>query len=247
MRAIKTSQNTADTILKFYNISESKGSVMGFINFIDVLLYRAETQPDLTVYHYIDVGPDQLSEITNKQFLDKATRIAQYLVTQCKPNDRALLIYPPSIELICAFMGCLMAGVIPVLVYPPTNVKLINKLDKIVENAKPTLILSESSLSKNFESLRLVRLTRYVPFIDKVLERFKSDVAVLYKTKFIRLPWLLTDSLLDQNKKVIFPRRESDDIAFLQYTSGSTSDPKGVMITHKNILSNSEIYKTRFW
>ncbi len=138
-----------------------------------------------------------------------------------EPGDRALLVYPPSLDFIEAFLGCLAAGVIPVPVYPPNPFKLKRDLatfSAIAENAGAKGILTTSSYDR----------TRTA---GAVTSFFSKDAP-----RWPDLPWHRTDRLRDPRVAPVWHLPAGDDEpAFLQYTSGSTAVPKGVIISHGNL------------
>jgi len=124
-------------------------------------------------------------------------------------------LYQPGLDYISAFFGCLYAGVIAVPAYPPKPDRSLPRLQAIIADTNATVALTtESTLSS---------LQRFFPQM--------SDIAPLN--------WLATDILDYEIEKTWQPHSiDSQTLAFLQYTSGSTSTPKGVMISHHNLLHN---------
>ena len=129
-----------------------------------------------------------------------------------------MLVYPPGIDYIAAFFGCLYAGAIAVPAYPPDQARLGNpqcSLAAIARNAGPSGVLTSAAAGA-----ALPALTGAVPGLR-------------------RLRMIVTDHLTgDQAWQPAVAVPES--VALLQYTSGSTSAPKGVALTHRNLISNSE-------
>jgi acyl-CoA synthetase (AMP-forming)/AMP-acid ligase II len=135
-----------------------------------------------------------------------------------KPGDRALLLYPPGLEFIPAFFGCLYSGVIAVPAYPPQPSqasRTLPRLLSIVADADVAIVLANSNVVD-----AAARMMGEAPGLGSI-------------------PWLATDTVSDGRAEdwrevAIAP----DDLAFLQYTSGSTASPRGVMVSHANLLHN---------
>lgn len=156
--------------------------------------------------------------LTLSELDTRARAIAARLASRVKPGERALLLYPPGFDYISAFIGCLYAGVIAVPAYPPDPARL---------------------------SRTLPRLQSIVRDADAAVGLTTSDIATIFQAAGLplgRLEWLPTDGLSDPSgfRPV---RAEPSTIAFLQYTSGSTGVPKGVCVTHGNLLHNAEAMK----
>ncbi len=137
-------------------------------------------------------------------------------------EDRLLLAYPPGLEMICAFFGCVRAGLIPVPVYPPGSRGFQSALYKMVHIAKDCQAAGILT-SKDYHASLKTNLTR-----SGVAA---SGVDVDYISS---LPWIVTEDFVETISDERFV--EPSKILFLQYTSGSTMEPKGVIVTHENIL-----------
>jgi acyl-CoA synthetase (AMP-forming)/AMP-acid ligase II/3-oxoacyl-(acyl-carrier-protein) synthase/acyl carrier protein len=187
----------------------------------NLLRRRAERTPGATAFIFLENGELESARLSFAQLDERARAIAAALQTVTGAGERALLLYPPGLDFICAFVACLYAGVVAVPAYPPRPNRSLSRLQAIAENAAAAVALSTVAM-----------LTQ--------LERHRGDCEVIR-----RLQLLSTDSDLptsaDDWKE---PATRSSTMAMLQYTSGSTGDPKGVMVTHANILSNMEAIRT---
>ena len=184
---------------------------------VDILRNRAEEKPQQTVYNYLVDGETEESSLTYQQLEQKAKAIAAYLQSICSPQERVLLLYPSSLDYITAFFGCLYAGVIAIPAYPPRPNRSLNRIQNILSNAETNLALTNTDTLEGLQRQ-----------LDKT-------------PQLQSLNWITTNTInpqLAQNWRE--PKISADSIAFLQYTSGSTAEPKGVKIAYKNLLHNME-------
>ncbi len=153
-----------------------------------------------------------------------AQRVAACLSRFTRPGDRALLLFPPGADFIVSFLGCLYAGVVAVPAYPPGSRRGLARLASILGDCAPRCVLTTSS-----HQARLRGLT-------EPLGELQS------------LPWLASDEMEQQDLEAGWepPALDADSLAFLQYTSGSTGDPKGVCVSHGNLLANEELIRSAF-
>jgi len=188
------------------------------------------------------VDGGQISKSCTYQELQyQTTFLAQRLLFDAglKRGDRALLVYPPSIDFTIAFLACLKAGVIAVPVFPPNPARrdTLHMFTKITQSsgAKVALTNGEYNYLKKLAAAK------------EAITRLKRPLGATWPT----LAWILTDNntnkiTMNRNSYTrstakLPPLPNESDLAFLQYTSGSTSEPKGVMITHGNLAHNLTI------
>ncbi len=182
---------------------------------IELLHNKAQQQPEQTAYKFLLNGETESSNLTYLQLDRQAKAIASKLLEVTQPGDRALLLYPSSLEFIAAFFGCLYAKVIAVPAYPPKANQNLLRLLAIVADATASVALTTTSLLSNLQ------------------RRWAENL------EMPSLPWLATDSINSDRAECWQEQLvTSDTLAFLQYTSGSTGNPKGVMISHGNLLHN---------
>ena len=190
---------------------------------LSILDQRASQTPEKLAYIFLKDRENQEQKITYQQLSQISKRIATRLQSLIPPGARALLLYPQGLDFITAFLGCLSAGIIAVPAYPPKRNQKISRLIGIIENSQPQIILTTSSLLENIQ-LKI------------------KDFLELSVTQF-----LATDNLNnDEDFEFYLPEISGDTLAFLQYTSGSTGSPKGVMISHDNIAHNSVYIQKAF-
>lgn len=183
----------------------------------ELLRWRAATEPDFPLYTYLLDGETQAVQLTLGE-LDRAARaIAATLQTMKRKGDRALLLYPAGLEFIAAFFGCFYAGVLAVPASLPRPNRPDQRLRKLAQDAEPSVVLTTTEL----------------------LHKREGDPAFAQTLSVSR--WLATDSLpLHLAERWQETPLSRNDLAFLQYTSGSTGQPKGVMVSHGNLLHNEQ-------
>ncbi|HEX6289049.1 MAG TPA: amino acid adenylation domain-containing protein, partial [Herpetosiphonaceae bacterium] len=181
----------------------------------ELLRWRALHQPHRLAYSFVSDGATSAVELTYGELDRKAQAIAGLLQQTTAIGERVVLLYPPGIEYIAAFFGCLYAGAIAVPAYPPALNRSRTRIQSIVADAQPTAVLATARI------------------ISK-MQRQSDDLLSLAALRWLATDDLPDDAALDWTPPALAPER----IAFLQYTSGSTSTPKGVMLTHRNLLEN---------
>ena len=184
---------------------------------VDILRNRAMEQPHQTIYNFLVDGETEEIALTYGQLEQKAKAIAAYLQSVCSPQDRVLLLFPAGLDYITAFFGCLYAGVIAIPAYPPRPNRSLNRIHNILQNAQTNIALTTSETVQS--------LSRQLEVTPELQD----------------LRWITTDTI-DNNIATYWhePSLDEDSIAFLQYTSGSTAEPKGVKIAYRNLLHNLE-------
>jgi acyl-CoA synthetase (AMP-forming)/AMP-acid ligase II/acyl carrier protein len=190
---------------------------------IELLRSRTHQQSDRQAYTFlVDEGVVETT-LTYGELDQRARSIAARLQSIVEVGDRVLLLYPPGLEYIAAFFGCLYAGAIAVPAYPPRNNRNLHRLQTLVQNAEAAVSLTTSPI-----------LSRIAPHVSQ-----NSYLAPLV--------WQATDQIPDWvANDWREPSISGDSLAFLQYTSGSTSAPKGVMVSHQNLLHNERLIQSVF-
>jgi amino acid adenylation domain-containing protein len=192
-------------------------------NLVELLRRRALSQPNRVAYTFLLDGETSEVCLTFAELDLRAQAIGAWLQATGAAGERVLLLYPPGIEYIAAFFGCLYAGAVAVPAYPPRLNQKLFRIHTILEDASVSVVLTTPSILSKTESL-----FAHTPYL---------------KT----LRWVDTEGIASSlAAKWRDPLSGSDSLALLQYTSGSTAEPKGVMVSHGNLLYSERMIQTAF-
>ncbi len=168
----------------------------------------AASQPRRTALTFLRPDAEEISWTWER--VDARARVVAASLQCSNGTGRALILCPPGLDYVAAFLGCLYARWTAVPAYPIQDPRSHNRVQHILRDASPSVVLSTT------------------PWVDRQREALPADLA-----------WTAVDALPDdssghRSERAIAP----DDVAFLQYTSGSTRTPRGVMVNHRNLLHN---------
>ncbi|MCC2650942.1 MAG: hypothetical protein K0Q60_1097 [Microvirga sp.] len=182
--------------------------------------------PDQRAYTFLADGELDARHVTYGELDTQARGIAARLQALGATGARALLLYPPGLDYIAAFFGCLYAGAIAVPAYPPQRRRTLPRLKAILADAGPKVILTTRQIQASIDRLCMQD------------EEFRQIHA---------LHCLVTDDVPGEAADGwAKPSLADTSLAFLQYTSGSTGAPKGVMVSHGNLIHNQHQIKQAF-
>lgn len=198
-------------------------SAASLTTLVDLLQWRAAEQPQERIYTFLEDGETREQHLTYGELDRQARAIGATLQGLGSTGERVLLLYPAGLEYISAFFGSLYAGAIAVPVYPPHLNRSLERLQAILHDSQATVALTTAA------------------FLPQI-QRWCAGNSALQN-----LRWLVTGHELEGIESAWqTPQIDRSSVAFLQYTSGSTGLPKGVMLSHSNLLYNQRMIQQAF-
>ncbi|MEL6345773.1 MAG: fatty acyl-AMP ligase [Myxococcota bacterium] len=195
---------------------------------LEPLFRWADRAPDTLLYAWLNCDGEIVQRFTYAEFVSRTADIAHYLLER-RPlpvGSRVLLAYPPGLEVICAFFACVRLGLVPVPVYPPTRhgfQAAMARMNFIADDCGASAVLTDRTY---YWSMKLSQVRHTVRTWS-----WSSDTVST-------LPWIVSADAPRLDRPSLPDRHHA--LLFLQYTSGSTSSPRGVMVRHDNILVNGD-------
>lgn len=190
-------------------------------NFADCLAHHALHTPDALAYRFLLDGNDNEALLDYAGLEQRARAVAASLQQDCAQGSRVLLLLAPGFDYIASFFGCLKAGMVAVPAYPPSTSKILDRLDAIIRDCQPAAAITSGE------------------HLEAVCQRLQHAAP---GARLLAAEAITPDGASDWRPVTV----AREDLAFLQYTSGSTGDPKGVMISHANLLHNSATIQRHF-
>src|SRR5579872_6724101 len=199
------------------------GTAGSSTSLVEILRGWAGERPLEGGYTFLDAAGEETERLAFGELDARARAVAAALQAHGAAGERALLLYPPGLDFVVAFLGALYAGTIAVPAYPPRPNRGSSRLRAIAADAGARIVLTTAATLA-----RAAAVQGESPELAGAL-------------------WLATDALpagLEKDWREVLPAAR--DPAFLQYTSGSTADPKGVIVSHGNLLHNEEMIRRAF-
>ena len=193
-----------------------------------LLQARAEQEPDAPAFTYIDYGQDPggfAESLTWSQVYRRARTLAEELALCGSPGDRVAILAPQGLEYVVAFLGALQAGFIAVPLSTPQYGIHDDRVSSALRDSNPVAVLTTSAAVGDVTKYATARDGQPAPFVIEV------------------------DLLdLDSPRELPVIHQSSSGAAYLQYTSGSTRTPAGVIVSHKNDIANvTQAFSYNFW
>jgi long chain fatty acid CoA FadD26 len=206
------------------------------------LAARHAHQRAFTFMDYPDLGSTGRSRsLTWAQLHDRALAVAGRLRETARPGDRAVLLMPQGLDYVAGFLGCLISGVIAVPLFPPDQPGHENRVAAVIEDCEPACALVNEASAVATRTYLEANGSARLPLIQ--VDAAQAAHGAHAASGAAAVSASASASAGDEGASAgIEPAWEDpapDDIAYLQYTSGSTRTPAGVMITHRNAAVNA--------
>src|SRR5690349_18997058 len=184
----------------------------------ELLADRTTRDPDKTAFVYSGDGDDDGARITYRQLDHRARAIGATLQQRGMAGGQALVLCPSGLDFIAAMFGCFYAGTVAIPLHPPVHARLSSRVASILADAQADFVLTTAAVREDLK-----------PVIDEM----PAGASLRWCAVDVEVPY-------HHPVEVDFPAVDGATTAFVQYTSGSTGSPKGVDLTHGNLLANIE-------
>jgi natural product biosynthesis luciferase-like monooxygenase protein len=194
-----------------------------FSTLVDIARHRARAKGSDAAYIFLGDGEVEEATLTYVELDQKARVIAVELQALEAEGQRVLLLYPPGLEFIAGFLGCLYAGSVAVPANPSGYARTVGMLEALLVDARPHVALTTATMSARLERL-MASCSAWKSLRRVITEDLSSSRAAQWREKAVH----------------------QEQLALLQYTSGSTAAAKGVMVTHRNLMENERLIQQVF-
>lgn len=202
-----------------HHAAEATLAALEFNSMAEVLAYRAGVEPDATAFIHLLDGEEHAQAMSYAELWQRARSLADALVPLEVEGKRVLMLFEAGLDYVTALFALFLTGATAVPSFPPIGSRALERLGLITADAEPALVLTNGRFSRLRERMQSV-----------LPADFPAD------------GWIDIDQLTlspeQKNNHIVQPVPDRSRLALLQYTSGSTAAPKGVMLTHGNLLSN---------
>lgn len=196
--------------------------LLGMNNLAEILKWQADSKGEKNAFWFYEENRAEHTRLSWRELEAQTLSLSAMLNSKKAENERVLLLCPTGAEFIAGFMACLFSGAIAVPLYPPRTNRNLQRIEAVIKDSEAKFALTTS------------------PVLKKI--RKFENAGIFKKIEFLEIDSAKDFGVNDFKERKITPSRT----AFLQYTSGSTSLPKGVIVTHENLMHNQEAIKRGF-
>ncbi|MBQ4844016.1 AMP-binding protein [Pseudoalteromonas sp. MMG005] len=187
-------------------------------SFCEIVDHWAEKKPNSLAVQFLKKGKE-LDSLTFEELRERSVSIANRLLESVEPKSRVILMFDQGVDYLTSFLGCLYANMVAVTAFPPQDPRRNERLSAIINDCGSKLILVNDKTKNALAG---------------------DDVVQSGNVELVNV----SDVDIDYLNYQTVPEIKLDDLAFLQYTSGSTGSPKGVMVSHYNLINNVELQRS---
>jgi acyl-CoA synthetase (AMP-forming)/AMP-acid ligase II len=182
---------------------------------VELLRLRVANDPDLVVYTFLEDGETRERSLTASGLGDIARATGRTLAKLAPPGARVVLLFEDGLDYIAGLFGCLTAGLVAVSGVHPNAPRSVERLAGVIRDSQATVVLGHARVLAEYQ---------------RALDDEQDD---------LDLRWVASDKIRPVvGETWAGPAVANEDLALIQYTSGSTRDPRGVMLSHRNVLHN---------